>query len=124
MNEDSEQRERALQAAVDVVANLAARPRYEKAGWTTWNLAECPLTGHQFIEYLPSARVAVTPSDTLVYLSPDWIGDKMSALVEHLLRRGCKLTTYRGWKRVNESCGEYKLPKLPEIPRVPYKPSI
>ena len=103
--EDTKERELALQAAVDVVSHLKARPRHEKGGWTSWNLEECPLTGHQFTGYPPCARVTVTPNNLVLYLSPDWEGsDRIAMLVEHLLRRGCKLNIYRGWKRVSESC--------------------
>ena len=95
--------------AVSVAATLAAlsnsRDPYRRNGWTNFALSHCPLTGTQFVEYTPTARITIAPDpgNAILYLSPEWRGgNRIGQLVAHLRGCCCDLTRYDAYKDSRE----------------------
>lgn len=90
-------KELAVDAAVAIARQCETWPQYASKGWLTWSLQLCPLTKRRYAQYTPSARISVAPDGTLLFLSPHWEGNRVPALVELLLKRGCVLPEYAKW---------------------------
>jgi hypothetical protein len=93
--------DRAVAAAATLAALCNARHPYSRDGWTNFALSRCPLTGQQFEEYKPSARITIAPDpgNGILYLSPEWLGgNRIAQLVDHLRRSGCDLSRYDAYR--------------------------
>ena len=101
MNNQTNHHDRAVAVAATLAALCDSRDPYGRDGWTSFPLSRCQLTGKEFEEYKPSARIAVAPDpgNAILYLSPEWRGgNRISQLVAHLRRCGCDLSSYDAYR--------------------------